>query len=93
MALCSAAVSVQAVGLDKKNDANDSIPAKISLKPDMQRRLAIGVQVGTDIGGAVPFPFKHIPDKFNPYPQLSISLGGKVNHPAKRRKMGFGCRM
>ena len=90
MALCSAAVSVQAVGLDKKNDTNDSIPAKISLKPDMQRRLAIGVQVGTDIGGAVPFPFKHIPDKFNPYPQLSISLGGKVTIPLKGEKWALG---
>ena len=56
----------------------------------LKSRIAIGVQVGTDIGGAVPFPFKHIPDKFNPYPQLSLSLGGKVTIPLKAKKWALG---
>lgn len=56
----------------------------------LKRRIALGVQTGTDIGGAVPFPFKHIPDKFNPYPQLSISLGAKVTIPLKGEKWALG---
>lgn len=39
------------------------------------RRWALGVQLGTDIGGAIPVPFKYIPSTFNPYPKLNISLG------------------
>lgn len=56
----------------------------------LKRRIAIGVLAGTDIGGAVPFPFKHIPDKFNPYPQLSVALGGKVTIPLKGEKWALG---
>lgn len=56
----------------------------------LKRRISIGVLAGTDIGGAVPYPFKHIPDKFNPYPQLSIALGAKVNIPLKGKKWGLG---
>ena len=56
----------------------------------LKRRISIGVLVGTDIGGAVPYPFKHIPDKFNPYPQLSIALGAKVNIPLKGKKWSLG---
>ena len=29
-------------------------------------RFALGVQVGTDVGGAIPVPFRHIPETFNP---------------------------
>lgn len=44
-------------------------------------RFALGVQIGTDIGGALPFPFKHIPSTFNPYPKLTPSLGAKFTFP------------
>lgn len=44
-------------------------------KWDKGRRWAIGVQLGTDIGGAVPYPTKFIPSTFNPYPQLGVSVG------------------
>lgn len=48
---------------------------------DVDYRFALGVQLGTDIGGAVPFPFKYIPDTFNPYPKLNLSLGAKLSFP------------
>ena len=48
-------------------------------------RFALGVQLGTDIGGAVPFPFKHIPETFNPYPKLNLSLGAKLSFPITSR--------
>ena len=44
-------------------------------------RFALGVQLGTDIGGAVPFPFKYVPKTFNPYPKLDMSLGAKLTFP------------
>ena len=56
----------------------------------LKRRIAVGFLVGTDIGGAVPFPFKHIPKKFNPYPQLSVALGAKVAIPLKGDKWALG---
>lgn len=34
-----------------------------------------GVMLGTDIGGAIPVPFRYIPSTFNPYPQLNLDLG------------------
>lgn len=34
-----------------------------------------GVMLGTDIGGAIPTPFRYIPSTFNPYPQLNIDMG------------------
>lgn len=46
-----------------------------------ENRFSVAVQMGTDIGGAVPFPFKHTPSTFNPYPKLNLSLGGKVTVP------------
>ena len=48
---------------------------------DVDYRFALGVQLGTDIGGAVPFPFKYIPETFNPYPKLNLSLGAKLSFP------------
>lgn len=50
---------------------------------DDSYRFALGVQLGTDIGGAIPFPFKHVPSTFNPYPKLNISLGAKLTFPVK----------
>lgn len=52
---------------------------------DVDYRFALGVQLGTDIGGAVPFPFKYIPDTFNPYPKLNLSLGAKLSFPITSR--------
>jgi hypothetical protein len=46
--------------------------------------LAFGVQAGINIGGAVPFPLRHIPDVMNAYPQLSGSLGIKCTFPLYR---------
>lgn len=44
-------------------------------------RFALGVQIGTDIGGAIPFPMSYIPQTFNPSPRLSPSLGAKLTFP------------
>lgn len=48
-------------------------------------RFALGVQVGTDVGGAVPVPFRYIPETFNPYPRLDLSLGAKLSFPLTAR--------
>lgn len=56
----------------------------------LKRRISLGVQIGTDIGGAIPVPFSNIPDKFNPYPQLSVSLGAKITIPLKGKKWALG---
>ena len=54
---------------------------KVRKTDSVDYRFALGVQLGTDIGGAVPFPFKHIPETFNPYPKLNLSLGAKLSFP------------
>ncbi|MDR1273711.1 MAG: PorT family protein [Odoribacteraceae bacterium] len=41
--------------------------------------ISVGIQLGTDIGGAVPVPFKYLPKTYNPYPHLNLSLGGRVS--------------
>lgn len=46
-------------------------------------RFDLGIQLGTDIGGAIPVPFKYIPSPYNPYPKLNISLGAKAAIPVK----------
>lgn len=51
----------------------------------VEYRFALGVQLGTDIGGAIPFPFNNIPNPFNPYPKLSPSLGAKFTFPVTRQ--------
>ena len=48
-------------------------------------RFALGVQLGTDVGGAIPVPFKYIPETFNPYPKLDLSLGAKLTFPLTSR--------
>lgn len=50
----------------------------------VEYRFALGVQLGTDIGGAIPFPFSNVPSPFNPYPQLYPSLGAKLTFPVTR---------
>lgn len=51
----------------------------------VEYRFALGVQLGTDIGGAIPFPFSNVPDVFNPYPKLSPSIGAKLTFPVTRK--------
>jgi hypothetical protein len=51
--------------------------------PTTRSTVDIAVQLGTDVGGCVPFPFKYIPETFNMYPKLNLSLGGKVTFPIK----------
>lgn len=51
----------------------------------VEYRFALGVQLGTDIGGAIPFPFSNIPKPFNPYPRLAPSLGAKLTFPVNRK--------
>lgn len=50
----------------------------------VEYRFALGVQLGTDVGGAIPFPFSNVPNPFNPYPRLSPSLGVKLSFPVTR---------
>lgn len=53
----------------------------VSKNETVEYRFALGVQLGTDIGGAIPFPFSNVPSPFNPYPQLYPSLGAKLTFP------------
>lgn len=41
----------------------------------------LGVRIGTDIGGALPFPFKYIPSEFAPKLKLKLTFGGEVIVP------------
>ena len=59
----------------------DTIPST----QNVEYRFALGVQLGTDIGGAIPFPFSNVPSPFNPYPQLYPSLGAKLSFPITNR--------
>lgn len=61
----------------------------VQVTNDVEYRFAMGVQLGTDIGGAIPFPFSNVPSPFNPYPQLYPSLGLKLTFPVTN-KWGIG---
>ncbi len=50
-------------------------PARQKLISSDQNVFRAGVLIGTDIGGAVPVPFRYIPSTFNPYPQLNLDMG------------------
>jgi hypothetical protein len=39
----------------------------------------IGLSIGTDIGGAVPFPVSNIPGTINAYPHINPALGASVS--------------
>lgn len=39
----------------------------------------IGLSIGTDIGGAIPFPVSNIPGTINPYPIINPSLGASIS--------------
>ncbi|MDR2026779.1 MAG: PorT family protein, partial [Prevotellaceae bacterium] len=39
----------------------------------------LGLSVGTDIGGAVPFPVSNIPGTINAYPQINPALGASIS--------------
>lgn len=75
-------IAVPASADNDENSAADTTALK--------RRISLGVQIGTDIGGAIPVPLSYIPDKFNPYPQLSVSLGAKITIPLKGKKWALG---
>lgn len=53
-------------------------PSKASDSTQLSYRITAGLAVGTDIGGAVPYPLSNIPSPFNAYPQLKPSIGGRV---------------
>jgi hypothetical protein len=44
-------------------------------------KFAVGVSVGTDIGGAIPFPVSNVPGTIRAYPDINVSLGGKITVP------------
>jgi hypothetical protein len=53
------------------------------------RTFTLGVALGTDIGGAIPFPPKNIPGDINAYPRLNLSLGARVGYSFdSRRSLG-----
>ncbi|MDR3245538.1 MAG: PorT family protein [Prevotellaceae bacterium] len=39
----------------------------------------LGLSLGTDIGGAVPFPVSNIPGTINAYPQINPALGAAIS--------------
>ncbi len=40
---------------------------------------AFGVQIGTDIGGALPTKWEYIPKVFRPYPKMYMSIGARTS--------------
>lgn len=38
-----------------------------------------GISIGTDIGGAIPFPVSNIPGTINAYPQINPNIGAKMS--------------
>lgn len=65
-----------------QNEGNENLKIPINNNVDKWakgRRWAMGVQVGTDIGSAIPVPFKYIPSTFNPFPKLKLSLGARFS--------------
>ncbi len=55
------------------------VQVKAQINKSDSYSLSMGVVVGTDIGGAVPFPLSNVPKPFNPYPQIKASFGGIFN--------------
>jgi len=54
--------------------------------------LSLGVQVGSDIGGAVPYPLSNIPSPMNAYPRVNVSIGGKAHFPLYNNfSLGLEC--
>lgn len=51
--------------------------AQAQIAKDSSYVHGFGVQVGVDIGGAIPTPVSYIPDIFNPYPKIYPSIGAK----------------
>lgn len=39
----------------------------------------LGIVLGTDIGGAIPFPFSNLPKPFNAYPQVKANIGAQLS--------------
>ena len=54
--------------------------------------LSLGAQIGTDIGGAVPYPLHYVPHPVNAYPHVNASLGAKCGFPLYGRfSLGLEC--
>ncbi|CCZ08027.1 MULTISPECIES: outer membrane beta-barrel protein [Culturomica] len=45
----------------------------------------LGLRIGTDIGGALPFPFSNIPSEFAPKIKPRLTFGGEVIVPVSKR--------
>lgn len=73
--LCGWLVSLQAQAGEKKQ------------KPDVWygKWPMLGLRVGTDIGAALPFPFKYIPSEFAPAIKPKLTFGGEVIVPVSKR--------
>ena len=70
----------------ERNQSQPIMTQTDSISDDrVEYRFALGVQLGTDIGGAIPFPFSNVPDVFNPYPKLSPSIGAKLTFPVTKK--------
>lgn len=44
----------------------------------------LGVHLGTDLGGALPFPFSYIPSQFAPKLKLKLTMGGDIIVPINK---------
>ena len=77
--------SLNSIARNDKKSTSNTIPADSISEEQVEYRFALGVQLGTDIGGAIPFPFSNVPDVFNPYPKLSPSIGAKLTFPIDRK--------
>lgn len=44
----------------------------------------LAVRIGTDLGGALPFPFSYIPSQFAPKLKLKLTMGGEIIVPVNK---------
>lgn len=77
LTLLATAATFTAVSAQENNTAEFSSgkPARDKLIASENKLFKAGVMLGTDIGGAIPVPFRYIPSTFNPYPQLNLDMG------------------
>ncbi len=72
--------------------ANSLLAQRDSVELFGNRSLSVGAQVGSDIGGAVPYPLKHVPGAINAYPHINVSIGAKLAFPLYNRfSLGLEC--
>lgn len=75
------------VGIDVRAEEQEEKTKVKKAKPEVWygKWPVLGLRVGTDIGGALPFPFSNIPSEFAPKIKPKLTFGGEVIVPVSKR--------